>query len=128
MSIMKLGAWAVPAVSRWSTAVEVAREMARYGVDTVIVTDNDCPIGALTERDLVRCVILRGYSPSESLAGDLLACVVRNLLPEREVPAFNDDGECTGVVPFAELCRDAPCEEFQAGLTTPISNDWQSFE
>lgn len=64
-----------------STAIELAKLMLQKHVGSVVITENkpegECPIGIVTDRDLVLKVVARDVNPHSAIAEELMT---RNLI------------------------------------------------
>lgn len=67
------------------TVLHALELMASKNVGAVIVTQNDAPIGILTERDYARSVILKGRSSSTTPVRDIMSSDVIFVRPEQTV-------------------------------------------
>lgn len=101
------------------TSVEVlAHQMADGNVGSVIITEDDVPVGIVTARDLVVHCIEPGADLSKMTASDVMTPdpltmhrdqglfeLTRTLCREqvRRMPIVDDDGEVVGIVTLEDL-------------------------
>lgn len=62
----------VATVSRYATAYDVAQLMERKNADIVVVTEDDKPIGIITDRDLVLRVLVKHLDPEATCVEDIM--------------------------------------------------------
>ena len=67
------------------TVLHALELMASKNVGAVIVTENDAPVGILTERDYARSVILKGRASSTTPVRDIMSSDVIFVQPEQTV-------------------------------------------
>ncbi len=90
----------VYAVSKNEKVITVARAMATKKISCAVIVDKKKPIGILTERDMIKKVIVAGRDPKKTPIGDVMTAPVLSLPPEAEF------------VPTAELMRQKKCRRF----------------
>lgn len=101
------------------TVLHALELMAGKNVGAVIVTENEAPIGILTERDYARSVILKGRSSSNTPVRDIMSADVIFVQPEQTVDACMaimtdkrfrhmpvlQDGKLVGIVSIGDLVK-----------------------
>ncbi|MBC7114195.1 MAG: CBS domain-containing protein [Archaeoglobi archaeon] len=65
--------------------VTAAKEMARRGVGSIVVTEDGTPVGIVTERDIVTKVVAEGKSPSEVRLKDIMSSPLITVDPNEDV-------------------------------------------
>lgn len=108
----------VVAAERDTTAADLASRMAEEGVGSIVITEDDRPIGIVTDRDLTVEVLAGGEDPSSVTAEDVMSedpvtadldagiFEVLSRMEEaevRRVPAVDDDGKVVGIVSFDDF-------------------------
>lgn len=108
----------VVAAERETTAADLASRMAEEGVGSIVITEDDRPIGIVTDRDLTVEVLAGGEDPSSVTAEDVMSeeivtaaldagiFDVLSRMEEaevRRVPAVDDDGKVVGIVSFDDF-------------------------
>ncbi|MBS7605299.1 MAG: CBS domain-containing protein [Candidatus Bathyarchaeia archaeon] len=63
-------------------AIEAVKKMLENNVWSVIVTVNDLPTGVVTERDILRRVIAKGYDVNKVPLKDIMSCPIITIDPE----------------------------------------------
>jgi CBS domain-containing protein len=101
-----------------TTADELASRMDEEGVGSIVITEDDRPVGIVTDRDLAVGVLAAGEDPSsvtaeevmseDPVTADLDAGIfeVLSRMEEREVrrvPAIDEDGKVVGIVTFDDF-------------------------
>jgi len=97
---------------------ELASSMDDSHVGSVVITEDDEPVGIVTDRDLATRVIGDGVDPEETTAGDVMSenpttidqtagfYHVTELMSEhgvRRLPVCNDDDELVGIITSDDL-------------------------
>lgn len=97
---------------------DVARLMDRENVGSVVIVEEDRPVGIVTDRDVAMEVVARGEDPTLHSAVDVMTAdpvtvdvgtgifdVLRTMADEnvRRVPAVNEDGTLAGIVTFDDF-------------------------
>ncbi len=62
-----------------------AREMERYGISCLLVMDNQCTLGVITERDLLTRVIASGRNPKALHVYDVMTTNLISVHPETSI-------------------------------------------
>jgi signal-transduction protein with cAMP-binding, CBS, and nucleotidyltransferase domain len=108
----------VVTAERDTTAADLASRMAEEGVGSIVITEDDQPVGIVTDRDLAVEVLAAGEDPSsvtaeevmseDPVTADLDAGIfeVLSRMEEREVrrvPAVDEDGKVVGIVTFDDF-------------------------
>ncbi len=131
------------------TAKYAARMMINYGISSVIVLSKGKVAGILTERDVMKRVIVKGMDPEKTLVNEIMShpvIVVRpttplveaiKLMVEKQIkklPVMNEeskDAELIGVLSLNDIARIQPMllesirELTQLGATAPeIENEF----
>jgi len=63
-------------------AIEAIKKMLENNVWSVIVTINDLPTGIVTERDILRRVIAKGYDVNKVPLKDIMSCPLITIDPD----------------------------------------------
>ncbi len=106
-------------VAEEETILEAAARMDEGGVGALIVLDKDSPVGIVTERDLVRRVILRTKDPKIVKVSEIMSKPLVVIEPERDIEgaaktmvindirrlAVLEDGKLVGIVTGADFAR-----------------------
>jgi CBS domain-containing protein len=103
---------------------EVARLMVQYDCGEIPVVDrNNCPIGVVTDRDIVCRVVAQGRNPAGYTAEACMSApvlTVPDTVPIDEVialmedhqirrlPVVDDGGCCAGIISQADLAATSP--------------------
>ncbi|MBI3859760.1 MAG: CBS domain-containing protein [Thaumarchaeota archaeon] len=64
-----------------ATAKECAKMMAKRGVSSAVIIQNDAPIGIVTERDLVSKVLADAVDPNKVLVRDIMSTPLITIAP-----------------------------------------------
>lgn len=103
---------------RDQSAGNLATVMAEKGVGSVLIEDDDKPVGIVTDRDLVVEVLEPRRSASEVTAGDIMTETMATVYDHdgifeatglmlehsvRRLPVVDDDGTITGIVTLDDL-------------------------
>jgi Predicted signal-transduction protein containing cAMP-binding and CBS domains len=67
------------------TILDAAKKMSEYGIGSVVITDDDKPVGIVTERDIVRKVVSRDMSAKEVSVFDVMSTPLISIAPDVEV-------------------------------------------
>ena len=101
------------------TVFEAVREMCRHRVGALLVTDQNAPVGMISERDVMVRVILAGRDPATTTVGEVMSrdvvCVSREVRAAeamaivtqrrcRHLPVV-DEGRVTGMISIGDLVR-----------------------
>jgi signal-transduction protein with cAMP-binding, CBS, and nucleotidyltransferase domain len=96
---------------------KVARLMEQHNVGTVVVAEQDRPVGIVTDRDLALAVCARGISPEERVQ-NVMTCPVSTMKHDegvykatqhmmeqgvRRLPVVNEVGRLVGLVSLDDL-------------------------
>jgi len=131
------------------TAKYAARMMINYGISSVIVLSKGKVAGILTERDVMKRVIVKGMDPDKTLVNEIMSHPVMvvgpttplveavKLMVEKQIkklPVMNEeskDAELIGVLSLNDIARIQPMllesirELTQLGATAPeIENEF----
>lgn len=68
-----------------SSVLEIAREMICQKVGSVIVTDDDDPVGIITEADIISKVVVNNMVPSTVVAGKIMSSPIIATKPSTNV-------------------------------------------
>ncbi|PIN68907.1 hypothetical protein COV93_07585 [Candidatus Woesearchaeota archaeon CG11_big_fil_rev_8_21_14_0_20_43_8] len=60
-------------------------KMGRKGISCVLITDDGRPVGVLTERDVIRKVILKNLDPHSSSVNDVMSTPVLSIGPDTDI-------------------------------------------
>jgi len=97
---------------------ELAATMQDEGVGCVVITDDDAPVGIVTDRDLVMEILASGTDPGTVVAEDVMSkdlCTIEDragfyhateLMSEhgvRRLPVTDSDGTLTGIITIDDL-------------------------
>jgi CBS domain-containing protein len=63
----------VKTVRPFSTIKEVVQKMNKFGIGSVVVVEEDRPVGIITERDIMRNIAERFFDPSLVKAKDIMS-------------------------------------------------------
>lgn len=67
------------------TVLRVADVMNKYEIGCVIVTENEKPVGILTERDILKRVVLKRKDPVETAVGEVMSKPLVTVRPQTPV-------------------------------------------
>jgi len=99
---------------------EIASLMAESNVGSVVITTDDCPVGIVTDRDLVCRVMATGKDPEKTRISEVmtkdpvmvlddtglyeaLQCVSREGI--RRLPIIDGDGLLVGIITLDDIIR-----------------------
>lgn len=97
---------------------ELAQLMRDENVGSVVITNDDNPVGIVTDRDLTTRVIAEGSEPADRTATDVMSTDLCTVDPEtgfyeaakamsehgvRRLPVCSDDGELVGIITADDL-------------------------
>ncbi|MHC1584730.1 MAG: CBS domain-containing protein [Candidatus Syntropharchaeia archaeon] len=68
-----------------ATAKDAALEMVKYDVDSVVVLEDERPVGIVTEKDIVRKVVSKDVKPSSVTLRDLMTSPLISASPDESV-------------------------------------------
>lgn len=102
-----------------STVSEAAKVMVEREVGSVIVTEAGRPVGILTERDVLKRVVMRGLDPSKTkvkevmssplvtVSADAYITDAGRLMAERNIRRLVvlEGGRMVGVITQKDVCR-----------------------
>ena len=96
-SIMSRNVYVVP---KTESIANVAKSMSKRQISCAVVVEKGKPIGIMTERDMIKRIIVGGKDPKKTKIGDVMTSPVLCLPPEAEF------------VPTAELMKQKKCRRF----------------
>jgi CBS domain-containing protein len=120
MTVADIATVGVVTASPDTTAEVLVELMADKDVGSVVVVRNDCPVGVVTDRDLLLGVFAESDDPTEVTAGDVMSvppvtvgadedvAAASTLMRRHEVrrlPVVDGDAELTGIVTFDDVMR-----------------------
>lgn len=118
MPIQDLARTEVISASPETTVPELANQMHEENVGSVIITNDNHPVGIVTDRDLAMRVVANGNHPNDHNAEDVMSsdlCLAdenegfygaAEMMSEngvRRLPICNDEGELTGIITADDL-------------------------
>ena len=118
MSLCTIGTRSVVSVGPDQPVATVACLMNDNSVGSVVVVEDDKPLGIITDRDLVIRVLCAGRDPVTTLARDIMSAPLTTveerhetlkaatLMREnqiRRLPVVNDDGKLVGIICLDDL-------------------------
>ena len=68
-----------------ASVVDVAQMMSKYNVGSIIVMQNDNPVGIITERDMVKKILTGDIRPSRITAGEIMSSPLITTKPSTSV-------------------------------------------
>lgn len=113
MSIRHLLSSPVSALPTTASCVEAARRMRREKVGSVVVQENDTPVGIITDRDLAVRVLAEERNPAKTTVGSVMskfpafvkahrslpeALAVMREMSVRRLPAVDESGRVIGLL------------------------------
>jgi CBS domain-containing protein len=118
-SILDGKGWTIHSVSAGATVFEAVTRMCRNHIGALLVLDGDKPTGILSERDIMRRVVLEGRDPSvtevatvmtrdlafirlEAVSEEATALMIERGC--RHLPVLQD-GRVVGIVSMGDLVR-----------------------
>lgn len=118
MSLGRVCITEVVTVAEDAKVLELARLMGEKNIGSVVVVKDECPIGMLTDRDIVLKVVAAERAPGEVQAKDIMSEDLVTLSIDddpldatrimrdrglRRLPVTDEDGELLGIVTFDDL-------------------------
>lgn len=106
-------------VSTDDTVVVAVKAMNDHGIGSILVMEDNVPVGIFTERDVLRRVVAEGRSPAATRVGEVMTSDVVVVSPTttieeamavvtqkrcRHLPVVDDD-EVVGMVSIGDLTR-----------------------
>ena len=67
------------------SVLEIAQQMIRQNVDSVIVTEDDDPVGIITETDIISKVVINNMIPNTVVAGTIMSSPIIATKPSTNV-------------------------------------------
>ena len=64
-----------------ASVLEVAKSMSDMDISSVIITDEDRPLGIITEADIVRRVVVQGRNPKTTHASEIMSTPIIHVEP-----------------------------------------------
>ena len=113
---------AVKTVRPNSTINEVVRKMNKFEIGSIIVADNEKPVGIITERDILRRVLevtvaAEAMKAKEIMSSPILtidsqatteeAATLMNSKRIKKIPVL-EDGKLVGIVTLTDIVRNEP--------------------
>ena len=117
MPVAALGPEEIMTTDPGDTLANVAKRLKEENVGCLVVTENDEPVGVITDRDIALAVG-DGHSVSDTHVRDVMtenpvtlhedeeAMAISRTIGEahvRRIPVVNDDGKITGIVTLDDL-------------------------
>ena len=117
MTVGDLGPEEVVTVDRDATVADVVAELGSENVGSVVVTDNERPVGIVTDRD-VALSVGESDDPASASVEDVMAAdpvtlqadeedlAIARTIEEhsvRRIPVVDENGEVTGIVTLDDL-------------------------
>lgn len=68
-----------------ATAMDILKVMQEKGVWSVIVEEKGLPIGVITERDILRRCIMKGFSPDKCKAKEIMSAPLVTIGPDEPI-------------------------------------------
>jgi len=119
MKVHQLMTTKIATISRERNVVDAARVMVQYACGSIIITENDTPIGIITETDLLKKVIAEGKNLHETSVSDIMST---NLITGNPMDSISetsrrmslakirrmivvDNGKLVGIVSTTDLKR-----------------------
>jgi signal-transduction protein with cAMP-binding, CBS, and nucleotidyltransferase domain len=118
-SILDAKGWTIHSVSASATVFEAVRQMCRSHVGALLVNNNDKTLGIISERDIMRRVLLERRDPSVTSVAAVMTPDLAFILVEaepseatalmvergcRHLPVLQD-GKVVGIVSMGDLVR-----------------------
>jgi len=118
---------------------DVALQLREHGLGALIVMDGERPVGILTDRDLLRCVIATERDVHSTTAADVMSQPLLSVRPDdpleiplermadagvRRMPVIREDGTLTGILTLDDLFVTL-CEEL-AGIAEGIGTQFRA--
>jgi CBS domain-containing protein len=111
-----------------NTVLEAAKMMAQANVGSVIIKEDQAPVGIFTERDLLRKVVAPGKDPDSTTLGEVMSSPVRTVHLDTPISeassiltthhirhlAVVEDGALVGMISFRDVLK-AEVEQVEAG-------------
>ncbi|MFA6888046.1 MAG: CBS domain-containing protein [Candidatus Woesearchaeota archaeon] len=107
-------------ISRKENLLHAAKKMVKHNISSLVVEENNKPLGIITERDYLKKVVLDEKEPHKYLVEDVMTSFIR-FLPEdadvvsayelmrkyhiRRFPVVNRNGELTGIITQHDILR-----------------------
>ena len=105
-----------------ANAVEIAKEMIKHNVSSIVITKNDDAVGIITERDIVRKVVASDKEPDKISAGKIMSSPLMTVKPSTNTIdvarimlkhdirrlVIKDNGSPSGIVTDKDLLMIAP--------------------
>jgi len=87
------------------TIVQISGKMVASNVGSIMIFQNDSPIGIVTEGDIVRKVVTRDISPSKLAAKDIMSTPVHMIESEMEITEAARTMRKFGVKRLGVVCK-----------------------
>ena len=112
----------VKTVRPFSTVKEVVQKMNKFGIGSVVVVEEDRPVGIITERDIMRNIAERFFDPSlvkvkdimstqlVTISGDVSVEEAARLMASRKIKKLPvvEDQKLVGIVTSMDVMRANP--------------------
>ncbi|MCX6768995.1 MAG: CBS domain-containing protein [Candidatus Micrarchaeota archaeon] len=113
----------VISVTRDASIVEVAKLMEKYNVGSIVVADKKKAEGIITERDIVRKLIVKGKDTAKAKASDAMSSPLKVITAEasletaakamreyriKRLPVINEKNELIGLISEGDVMRIFP--------------------
>lgn len=105
-----------------ANAAEIAEEMTRHNISSIVVTENSNAVGIITERDIVRKVVAENKEPGHILASYIMSSPLMTTRPSTNIIdaarimlkhdirrlVIKENGSASGIVTDKDLLMIAP--------------------
>lgn len=106
---------------------DLAATMRDHNVGSVVITDDNAPVGIVTDRDIAIRAVADGSNPTDHVAGDIMSTDLCTVKPDsgfyeaaeamsehgvRRLPICDDNGTLTGIITADDL-TELLADEFQ---------------
>jgi len=119
MKVHQLMTTKVATTTKDTTVVEAAKVMASFNCGSIVVLDNEAPVGILTETDLLKKVVAEGLNLHETMVEHVMTPNPITATPNDSIAETSrrmslakirrmvvvDDGKLAGVVSTTDLKR-----------------------
>ena len=87
-----------------ATLKEAAEMMSQQKIGSIVIIDENKPLGIITERDFATKIMLKPYS-EDSKVSEVMSSPVIHVSSEQSVVDVIDDGKVVGIVTGTEFLR-----------------------